>query len=106
MSMFDWYQPVAKLRCPVCENPLEEWQGKDGPNGLFLWREGVKHPVDQLIPDEEVRWPPEEWIHFTLPPKFIIYSHDCPDHQPIDAEGITQDGVWSKTIVLPFPVWR
>jgi hypothetical protein len=97
MSLFDWYQPAAELICPVCGNLLKVWQSKDGPCGLFLWREGVKHPVDQLVYDEEARWSPDEWCQFTLPTQFEIYSYDCPDHQPIDALCRTQDGVWSST---------
>jgi hypothetical protein len=100
MSMFDWYQPVPQLSCPVCGRPLEEWQGKDGPCALFVWRQGVKHPIDQAIPDEEVRLDPEDWQRFTLPARFEIYT-DCPDHQLIEADCAGPDQVWSSTVVRP-----
>jgi hypothetical protein len=106
MSMFDWYQPATQLTCPECGTPLKEWQGKDGPCGLFVWREGVRHPVDQLIDDEEVRLPPGELSRFTLPSSFEIYSYDCPNHQPIDAVCATGDGVWSSTQVQSFRKMR
>jgi hypothetical protein len=99
VSMFDWYQPAGDLSSPLCGKPLSEWQGKDGPCGLFVWREGVKHPVDQAIDDPEVRLPSEAWDQFTLPPQFAVYSHDCPDHQPVDAICRTRDGVWSSTVI-------
>jgi hypothetical protein len=102
MSLFDWYQPADKLRCPVCDSPLSEWQGKDGPCGLFVWREGVKHPVDQLVGAEESRWSPEEWSQFTLPSTFTIRSYDCPNHRPIVAVGEAPDEIWSSTVVKPF----
>ena len=102
MSMFDWYQPATQLTCPQCGTKLREWQGKDGPCGLFVWREGVRHPADQLIDDEEVRLPTEELSRFTLPSSFEIYSHDCPNHRPIDAVCATEDGIWSSTQVQPF----
>jgi hypothetical protein len=47
--------------------------------------------------DEEVRLLPEDWERFTLPESFAIYSHDCPQHQPIDAICTTRNGVWSST---------
>jgi hypothetical protein len=104
MGMFDWYQPAQKYACPVCGIPLKIWQGKDGPCGLFVWQEGEKYPVDQLV-DDEVRSSVEERQQCLLPLRFWIYSYDCPDHYPIDALGTTQDGVWSFTSLQPFQWW-
>jgi hypothetical protein len=101
MSMFDYYRPTGEQRCPVCLRVLREWQGKDGPNGLFLWAEGTAFPVDQMV-DEEVRVDRETRICVRLPQCFTIYSYDCPDHQPVDAECHAPDGVWIKTVVQPF----
>jgi hypothetical protein len=101
MSMFDWYKPATELRCPMCGNLLIEWQGKDGPCALFLWQEGVKYPVDQLADAEEVRLSREERVRFTLPVQFTIYSYDCPDHHPIDAQCGTYEEVWSSTVINP-----
>ncbi len=36
MGMFDWYKPKERTCCPVCKEVLEEWQGKDGDNALFV----------------------------------------------------------------------
>jgi hypothetical protein len=101
MSMFDYYRPAGELHCPVCRRLLREWQGKDGPSFLFVWAEGTRFAVDQAM-DEEVRLDREAREQFTLPPRFTIYSHDCPDHQPIDAACATVDGIWKETIVQPF----
>jgi hypothetical protein len=49
MGMFDWYKPTGEIECPVCGVVLIEWQGKDGPNALFVWSEGEGSPVDQPI---------------------------------------------------------
>jgi len=97
--MFDWYRPQKHLRCPVDGHALKEWQGKDGPCGLFVWREGVKHPVDQLVDDEDVRWSVKERERFTLPSNFAIYSYDCPAHQPINAKCSTREGIWISTVI-------
>jgi len=99
MSLFDWYRPREQLCCPLDGHPLVEWQGKDGPRGLFVWQEDSRNPVDQLITDEEVRWPLDERDRFLLPRAFRIYSYDCPQHQPVDALCSTQDDVWNSTVL-------
>ena len=104
MSMFDYYRPGPELRCPVCLRPLREWQGKDGPNALFVWVEGTAWPVDQMV--EDVRLTPEQRRGFALPSQFIIYSYDCPEHQPVEARGSVVDGVWSGTVLVPFQQTR
>ena len=101
MSMFDYYRPAGEFRCPVCLRPLREWQGKGGPNALFVWVEGTRWPVDQIV-DEDARLTREQRQAFGLPSRFIIYSYDCPEHQPVEAECSVVDGVWSKTALLPF----
>jgi hypothetical protein len=97
MSLFDWYCPLGDLRCPLDGTPLTRWQGKDGPCLLFVWEEGARHPVDQLIADEEVRSTPQDWENYDLPESFTIYSYDCPNHHPIDAACHTHDHVWDST---------
>jgi hypothetical protein len=101
MGFFDWYKPATQYGCPACGLPLKDWQGKDGPCGQFVWQEGEKYPVDQLV-DDEARLSVEERQRWMLPPRFLIYSYDCPRHKPIEALGTTQDGVWSSTSLQPF----
>ena len=101
MGMFDWYRPAGEVRCPVDGHPLEVWQGKDGPRLLLVWQEGIGHPVEHRV-DEEVRFTAAEladgWAD-TLPRVFVIYSYDCPRHQPIEARCTTRDGIWAATEV-------
>ena len=101
MGMYDSYKPAKEYACPVCGTPLKDWQGKDGPCGLFVWQEGEKYPIDQLV-DEEVRSSVEERQQWMLPLRFWIYSYDCPHHYPINALGTTQNEVWSSTTLQPF----
>jgi hypothetical protein len=102
MGMFDYYQPNGDLRCPRCGQPLQgEWQGKDGPCGLFVWREGYPHPVEQRV-DEESRLEDEERNRQRLPSEFFIYSYDCSEHGPVEAECLAAEGVWSSTMIWPF----
>lgn len=100
MSMFDWYSPEGTYNCPECGAELREWQGKDGPCALFVWAQGSRNPVDQKIEDEELRWSNEEKRRFVLPDCFVIYSYDCPNHQPVEAECTCVDGVWSSTEII------
>jgi hypothetical protein len=101
MSLFDYYRPKSEQRCPVCARVLREWQGKDGPNGLFLWAEGAPFPVEQRVTEDE-RVEPAARERLRLPARFVIYSYDCPDHQPIEAEGLAPEGVWVETSVRPY----
>lgn len=100
MSMFDWYRPKGTYNCPACGTALAEWQGKDGPCALFVWKQGSRNPVDQKVEDEELQWSDEEKRQFTLPESFVIYSYDCPHHQPIEAECTCVDGVWETTEIM------
>lgn len=102
MGMFDTYKPANALMCPVCGRRLTQWQGKDGPNALLVWEEGRSSPADQDV-DDELRLPPVEVALLRLPARFLIYSYDCPDHQPVEAVGMTVSGTWSSTEMLP---WR
>lgn len=101
MSMFDSYRPAYEQRCPVCSRVLRQWQGKDGPNGLFLWAEGTRSPVEQAV-DEELQIDRGTRERLVLPARFVIYSYDCPEHHPIEAECRAPDGTWIETAVRPF----
>lgn len=96
VSLFDSYRPKGAFSCPTCGTELLSWQGKDGPCALFVWQEGIKHPVDQLA-DEEVQTPPDDRYRYILPNKFVIYSHDCSAHNPIEAIGETVGDTWTTT---------
>ena len=99
MSMFDWYIPETALNCPHCGIALYEWQGKQGPCALLVWRQGRKHPIDQRI-DEEIRWVPEELTRFELPERFVIYTSCCSRDFHVEAVCTAQDGVWSHCRIL------
>ena len=104
MSLFDYYRPASSQRCPVCGRPLTNWQGKDGPNGLLVWAEKSASPIDQLVTDDEARLDQRDREQLRLPARFMIYSHDCPEHQPIRADGAAPEGVWMETIIRPYAV--
>ena len=92
--MFDEYEPVPTLACPVCAAPLVGWQGKDGERRLFVWREGHAQPVAQRG-DEE--WLDADLGAFRLPARFGIYAF-CICGHAIDAEGETDaEGTWART---------
>jgi hypothetical protein len=101
MGMFDEYEPVPELACPVCSAPLKRWQGKCGPNGLFVWRQGVSEATDQLA-TEDCRISAEARNEWCLPKHFSIYSYDCGAHKPIYAFCRAEDGVWITAELLPY----
>ncbi len=99
MSMFDWYKPKEAYNCPKCGTELTEWQGKDGPCALLVWKQGICNPISQKVKDEEIQWSDEEMHKFTLPDSFLIYSYDCPNHQPVEAQCTCLNGIWVDTVL-------
>jgi len=99
MGMFDWYHPLHELSCPVCGSRLGEWQGKDGPNGLFVWKQGNISPIEQKV-SADCQLPFESLRKWRLPDKFEIYSYDCAQHGPITAQCYTVNGAWSETKIV------
>jgi hypothetical protein len=99
MGFFDWYEPRSELLCPVCGRALSDWRGYDGPNALFVWRQGHLSPVDQRV-DEEVRLAPEDMASWRLPKDFVLYSDDCGCPFPVEAFGTTLEGIWTTTTLV------
>jgi hypothetical protein len=100
MGMFDHYIPDPPLDCPVCGNTLDDWQGKDGPSALMVWRQGAAAPIDQAIEDEDVRLEDHHLAKFRLPESFYIYEWCCGGHFALEAVCRTTDGIWSHTKLI------
>ena len=95
MGMFDVYQPLPPPSCPWCGAGFRAaWQGKDGPNGLFVWRQGQRHPVDQQV-DDEVKIDRERYVEFVLPAEFWI-SGECEQGHAVGATCRCVAGVWCE----------
>lgn len=96
MGMFDYYLPESEFRCRDCGAKLDEWQGKDGPCLLFVWKQGERHPVDQTV-DEELKAPPAERMSFVLPDRFEIYTScaQCDEWAVLSCR--CEDSVWNCT---------
>jgi hypothetical protein len=98
MGMFDTYLPSPSLSCPRCGAPLCDLQGKDGPCGLFVWRQGVAAPADQPV-DDECKLPVEKRDAFRLPERFEIYTECSECKLWVNATGVCEDGVWAQCVV-------
>ena len=94
MGVFDWYIPVPDVKCSGCGSTLREWQGKDGPCALFVWRQGGESPVDQTA-DEDSKLPPDRLAPWRLPERFTICSY-CGCGRRIDAEGKCDGEAWTS----------
>ncbi len=98
MGMFDYYEPDPDLNCPRCGQALDGWQGKDGDNALFVWKQNSPHPTEQCIDDEEIRLTKEDLLRFNLPEEFEFYTHcTCSTKFFLFALGSTFEGVWNHT---------
>jgi hypothetical protein len=98
MGMFDTYEPLPRLACPVCDVPLMRFQGKDGPCVLLLWRQGEAAPVAHEV-DADVRFSDERLAEFRLPPIFDM-TDICPNGHVVDAVGRCTDDVWIQTDLI------
>lgn len=100
MGMFDEYIPDPPLSCPACGVALEGWQGKEGPNALMVWRQGIAGPIDQSIDDNEVKLTPEQLGKFRLPKQFGIYTSCCGGKFFVEAECYALGDIWSRTVLV------
>ena len=100
MGMFDYYEPQPPIQCESCGRIVKEWQGKDGPNALFVWRQGFAAPVEQKV-DEECKLSPQELAKWRLPPQFSIMpvGVNC---RNCAREGIgrVENGVWTALEII------
>jgi|GEM_PF-6540663 len=100
MGLFDVYEPEPELTCPACLIPLREWQGREGPRLCLVFRQCEPDAVGTALDGApEYRRPNGD--PFRLPPAFRIYSHDCPCHRPIYAFCGSEEGVWTRTEIIP-----
>jgi hypothetical protein len=93
VGMFDYYRPQPGVACPWCGENLM-WQGKDGPNLLFVWEQGERHPVEHDI-DEEIRFTTDRLQEFVLPETFDIRGW-CTNGHGIRASCRCSGGIWSE----------
>jgi predicted ATP-dependent serine protease len=83
LGLFDYYiLKDKKYYCKTCGEELDEWQGKDAENSLFIWEEGKKHPVRQEV-DNEIKISRNEFEKFSLRSEFQIYSFCSKGHENI-----------------------
>jgi hypothetical protein len=99
MGFFDYYEPIGSYACPVCATPQLEWQGKDGPCGLFLFREGSPGAVEQRV-DDDCRLPFDQISAQRLPDEFFIHAHDCDCPFSTELRCFLSDGVWQRSDLL------
>lgn len=96
MSLFDFYTPDPPLRCPACNAPLADWQGTGGPNGLFVWQQGVRPPTGQLL-EGEGRLEDSARAALFLPNVFKIRTSCCSSRFFVEAIGRAPNGTWTST---------
>jgi hypothetical protein len=102
MGMNDVFIPVPALPCKWCGAELTgEFQGKDGPRRLLVWREGEAAPVGEQG-DVEWNMPAEERGRLRLPDLFGFYT-SCPSCTNWNVfTGVCRNGVWVDSILGDF----
>lgn len=94
MGMFDWFEPEPIVACPRCGEPVDGWQGKQGPCALLVWVQGVARPIAQRV-DEDARLDDTQLATFTLPDEFEIYG-ECPNGHETILRCRCTDGIWTQ----------
>ena len=97
--MFDYYRPQPLVACPVCREVPREWQGHDGPCGLFVWEQGIAAPIDQLV-SSDARLEPTVLTAVRLPGTFTIRAYCCSSRFNVEAICLAPHGVWTETSVV------
>jgi hypothetical protein len=97
--MFDYYRPQPAIACPVCGALLEEWQGHDGPCGLFVWVQGRAAPIDQVV-SSDARLEPASLERIRLPTSFSIRASCCSPRFAVEARCLAPEGVWHTTSIV------
>lgn len=92
------FEPAAALKCPACCASLDGFQGKDGPCGLFAWRQGAAAPLGQHV-DEECALPLGERARARLPGRFEFYSSCMNCGRFSTFTGFCSEGVWRESIL-------
>jgi hypothetical protein len=112
MGLYDEYIPEPSLRCSHCGAPLGGWQGKSGPCGLFIWKQGTCTPIGQAVDDDdEWKLPEERLLEFGLPERFEIYTACDVCGRWADATGMCEGRQWKHTVLgrhtesAPIPAW-
>jgi hypothetical protein len=94
MGMFDWYEPTGAWTCLECGDSLTGFQGKDGPNALLVWREGVS----RMAVEQRIDEPFDVLDHYgCLPHRFTFYAY-CPNDHFQEFVGECVDGLWSRSV--------
>lgn len=110
MGMFDDYEPVPPLACPVDGRTLEGWQGKDGPCVLNHYRQGEPIEGD----DFPLHGRFEIHVNCLEPdPEGRLYRTDGQRYRfvhSVDAYGVRSGGIWTEThlarVAVAEVLWR
>jgi hypothetical protein len=103
--MFDYYIPVPPIHCPVCAEPLKDWQGKAGPCLLLTWKQGSRFPIKHELGDC-VENDKEFLESCNLPQAFEFYTDGCNCKRSIRAYGFCEKGAWVRSEIVTHLNWR
>lgn len=99
MGMYDSYNP--DLSCPKCGGVTFDYQGKDGPCGLFSFFQGRPELTNQNDIAEECRIDnPQGHADRGLPEKFTFdygVCKSCGYEGGLSATGFLEGGVWVRS---------
>ncbi|MEZ5300270.1 MAG: hypothetical protein R3F11_06325 [Verrucomicrobiales bacterium] len=108
MALFDYFEPDPPVRCLKCSaGVIWGWQEKPSKSGLFLWRQGIASPIDQLVDDEcKIEEARRDAVRLSPNDGLQIYYGDCdrcgetfPYRLPLEITGDTWTGFFESETV-------
>jgi hypothetical protein len=96
MGLYDTYCPNISYKCQNCASSIDGYQGKDGPNGLFLFKEGFDGAFDQTM-DQEFKISKDKLAKIKLPNRFEIYTFCDKCNFMNSFVGTAVNGKWVST---------
>jgi hypothetical protein len=94
MGFYDTFHPT-NLACPFCGTMLADCQGKPEGCRLYIWREGLRHPIAQTT---GAGHQDRRLGHLVLDRDVEIYG-DCPGCKRwLEAVAVVRDQIWCDTV--------
>jgi hypothetical protein len=89
----DYYRAEPRVSCPVCAQPVAEWEGFVGAGAWLLYTEGTADPSTERLP-ESMRAAEPTLAKSRLPDGVHSIYAACPSQHRLIAHVTVEDGVW------------
>jgi hypothetical protein len=90
----DFFLPDPEIVCPLCGQPIREWDGFGGPGAFLVYRQGQADPVERRL-ESQVDAGAVHLVDGT-----ITLFGSCKAQHSTMAEAVVEGGVWTTFAVV------